>query len=700
MPLGLRTKTNFGIFIALSVLATMGWFSFRESRLLAERDSWVSHTRDVLDLSESLRSHFADAGTARRAFILLGDTTQIAVFESASKATLKDLDSLHQAVQDNPEQAARLNALEQTMRARLAILKSSVELHQRNSNDQKEQAANNDEGARLSAEAAEQLRKFELVERDLLQERVAEAAASEQRATRINEGLGFFVFLILTFVIAILNRELSRRSQAELAVGKQRQLLESILNSCSDVVVVGDETGRIIMRNPAAELLYRGTKVEALSPDYSQLLGIYREDRVTPFATQDLPLARTIRGESVDALEMYIRRPSQAEGRFFLAAGRPLLDTEGNRRGGVIFLRDVTERKRSVERLNVALQESERIARERKELTRLTDLFQSCQSVEEACRVIEAFFSSMFEGRPGMLFLTNSSRNLVEMACSWGDCSGSKDVFDPSECWGLRLGKLYAAGGANAPLRCSHVGKPVAGYLCVPLVAQGETYGVLYIEDNAEFPLLSTETMASQQKQLEYLASSVAERISLAIANLKLREVLRNQSIRDGLTGLYNRRYLEESLNRELHRAARTHRCVSLVMIDLDHFKQFNDTFGHQAGDMLLREVGAIVRARIRAGDLACRYGGEEFALILAEADIEGARVCVENIRDAVRQLSIRFRDQSLGSVTASAGIAAFPRHADNAEDLLHMADGALYRAKRAGRDRVVVCEERELVRS
>jgi len=190
----------------------------------------------------------------------------------------------------------------------------------------------------------------------------------------------------------------------------------------------------------------------------------------------------------------------------------------------------------------------------------------------------------------------------------------------------------------------------------------------------------------------------VAERISLAVANLQLREVLRHQSIQDPLTGLFNRRYLEESLDREVHRAARSQRNVSVAMLDIDHFKQFNDTFGHQSGDMLLREVALVIKARVRSGDLACRYGGEEFALILCETDATGARACVEKIRESVKQLTVNFRGQSLGPVTISAGIASFPGHSDKPEELVHMADMALYRAKKEGRDRVVVGEEHQPV--
>jgi diguanylate cyclase (GGDEF)-like protein len=307
----------------------------------------------------------------------------------------------------------------------------------------------------------------------------------------------------------------------------------------------------------------------------------------------------------------------------------------------------------------------------------------------------EKVLSGILGLRPGALCIINSSRDLVEIAATWNNCSTTEPVFHPDDCWGLRRGKPY--GGASSPLPCAHVrGSDAANYLCVPLVPQGETLGVLYIEDNVSLLASSPQRVWFEQAALQRRAVAVAERVSLALANLKLREILRNQSIRDPLTGLYNRRYLEESLNRELHRANRTGRQVSLVMLDLDHFKHFNDTYGHQVGDFLLKEIAAVIRDRVRAGDVACRYGGEEFSLILAEVDIEGARKCMESIREAVRHLSLNHRGQTLGTVTLSAGIAAYPRHGENPDDLIRAADEALYRAKKAGRDRVAIYEPLE----
>lgn len=239
----------------------------------------------------------------------------------------------------------------------------------------------------------------------------------------------------------------------------------------------------------------------------------------------------------------------------------------------------------------------------------------------------------------------------------------------------------------DAHIRCVHVRKDFYGsYLCVPMMAQGEALGILHLsfsEPNKDFT-----------KHQQRLASTVAERVGLALANLRLREALRSQSVRDPLTGLFNRRYMEESLEREMRRAARNRKPVGAIMIDLDHFKRFNDTFGHEAGDMLLREFGNLARARTRMEDIACRYGGEEFIIIMPDASLENTYARAEQLREAIKHLEFRSGGQPIGMVTASMGIAAFPDHAGTVEALVRAADTALYQAKRSGRDRVLVMSE------
>jgi diguanylate cyclase (GGDEF)-like protein len=189
------------------------------------------------------------------------------------------------------------------------------------------------------------------------------------------------------------------------------------------------------------------------------------------------------------------------------------------------------------------------------------------------------------------------------------------------------------------------------------------------------------------------LAVTVAEQFALALANLRLRETLRGQSIRDPLTGLFNRRYMEETLDRELRRAERERRALSLILLDIDRFKSFNDTFGHEAGDTVLASLGALLRSTLRAGDVACRYGGEEFVLILPAASLADAHRRAEEIRESIRGLRVSLGGRPLEAVRCSMGVAAFPEHGEEGDALLRAADAALYRAKGEGRDQVVLAD-------
>ena len=236
---------------------------------------------------------------------------------------------------------------------------------------------------------------------------------------------------------------------------------------------------------------------------------------------------------------------------------------------------------------------------------------------------------------------------------------------------------------------CGHLGPDVAfPSFCIPLTAQSETLGLLHIESQPQSQISGTAISIDSK---ERLATAMAEQIALALANLKLRERLRNQSIRDPLTALFNRRYLEETLERELRRSVRHARPLTVIMLDLDNFKTFNDSFGHAAGDAVLQAAGELLQTFLRKEDIVCRYGGEEFAIVLPEASLEFAVQRSDELRKAFKSLRTQFRDQSVGVVTISVGVASYPEHGSTGADLLRAADSALYLAKDGGRDRVVV---------
>ena len=169
-----------------------------------------------------------------------------------------------------------------------------------------------------------------------------------------------------------------------------------------------------------------------------------------------------------------------------------------------------------------------------------------------------------------------------------------------------------------------------------------------------------------------------------------LREKLQEQAMRDRLTGLYNRHYVQEWFGLELRRAQRHGRPVAAIMLDIDHFKRFNDSFGHEAGDLVLRELAGALGRSTRGSDVASRYGGEEFLVLLPECPFDAALRRAEQMRKEVAKLELRYDDRPLGPVTVSLGVAVFPDHATESEELLRHADEALYLAKQAGRNRVV----------
>lgn len=694
--MNLKAKTNVAFFVALVTLGLIGWLAIRVNRSTTERGSLVSHDRDVLEAGESLRSDIYDAAVARRAYTLLGDQRQIDGFNSAKKSALADFQKLRELTANSNSQQASLAQVEPLINWRLSLLTESIELHRRLPQDSTQQKKFDDQSAQISTQLADSMDAFDRAERVVLQQRSAAAEASYRRAEKINVALGLAVFLFLALSLGVLNRELAWRERAERSAAEQRGLLQSILDSCRDAVIVADASRKIILRNPVGVRYNAAAGAQELSDDYPRLVGLYKSDGISLFKTEELPLSRALSEGAGTEMEICVHPQGAEESRWMLAAGGPLLNQMGERNGAVVFLRDITDRKRADEQLKVALLESEALSKESNELGELGDSLQSCQTTDEAYRMCENALPALLGFRPGSLCVLNPSRDLVESVASWNNCSTTQAVFHPDDCWGLRRGKSY--GGPGSPLPCSHVDASCSvNYLCVPLAAQGETFGLLYVEDRSR-PGSSMPPLAMQTEQaiLRRRANAVAERVSLALANLKLREMLRGQSIRDALTGLYNRRYLEESLKREIHRADRTGRGLSVAMLDLDHFKHFNDTFGHQVGDILLKEVAAVIRGRVRAGDLACRYGGEEFSLIIAEADAEGTYRCVESIRDAIKHLSLHHRGQTLGAITISAGIAAYPAHGDTPEDLLRAADDALYRAKKAGRDRIFIHESSE----
>lgn len=476
-----------------------------------------------------------------------------------------------------------------------------------------------------------------------------------------------------------------QRTRMEEALRAQESQYRLLTDSILDVIALLDFKGKITYVSPSVNRIVNWDAEELMGK--SGLPLIHPEDN--RLVANQINSTLKKKGES-----LFEWRCKKKEGGYVWIETRLQLlrDDQGKPIGLLTLSRDISERKQTLfelTNLNKQLENSLDELRQRHHETRLLnemgDMFQSCLTQEELFNVVAQFSQKLFPNMAGALYVQDQGKKLLESVAIWGDNFQGETIFVHDSCWSLRRGQPFLYGKENSRLRCQHLGlhtdqlaKP---YLCIPMNAQGETLGVYHLQGE------SSQSMA----QMELLAVTLAEHTAMALANLRLRETLRMQSIHDPLTGLYNRRYLDETLVRELHAATRRQDSLGIVMMDIDHFKHYNDEFGHEAGDLVLRALGSFLRRHVRVGDIACRLGGEEFVLIMPDTSLNDAMRRAEEIRRGVKVLNVPYHGKTLGAITVSVGVAGFPAHGTTAEVLMRTADAALYQAKRKGRDRVTM---------
>ena len=331
------------------------------------------------------------------------------------------------------------------------------------------------------------------------------------------------------------------------------------------------------------------------------------------------------------------------------------------------------------ESLAANLAQVQAIGRESEILSDMAELLQASIEFDEAIDVVRTRASDFFGKRPGSVYLVAESGDHVERITAWNEAS-KLEAFEVDQCWGLRRSKAHVVAHLDGGPRCSHLPR-VAPTVCAPMLAQGEPLGLVY----------SSGTPTCEVDSLTRSTVAFADQLALGLANLRLRDTLRQNAIRDAATGLYNRRYLEEAAAQELSRAERTGKPVGVMMIDIDHFKQFNDTHGHHAGDVRLAQVARFLDRATRDEDIVSRYGGEEFVVVMPEASLDHTSERADQLRKQLGVAPFQVGDDGEAPVTVSVGVAGFPVHGESLSALLRAADQALYESKRTGRDRVTV---------
>ena len=319
-------------------------------------------------------------------------------------------------------------------------------------------------------------------------------------------------------------------------------------------------------------------------------------------------------------------------------------------------------------------------------LGRYGNLLIGCTDLAEALQISQQMLSQLLPQSAGTIYPLIDGEGLAEATHLWGIHVGETRLQASSEdCWSMQGKRMHLGDSAAPESLCTHV-VPGAGEsftsACIPLLAQGESLGWIYLSAPGAGTLPKLQ-----------VAIAAADQLALALANLKLRQSLRDLSVRDPLTSLFNRRYLSESLGREIARCRRRGLPLAVLAFDLDHFKDFNDSYGHPAGDAILVAFARILQSNSRSEDIACRQGGEEFVVIMPEMGLSVALRRAEELMQLMSTMDVLHEGQPLPKLTTSIGLAIFPEHGLTPDALLGQADLALYEAKSQGRNRVLVAQ-------
>jgi diguanylate cyclase (GGDEF)-like protein/PAS domain S-box-containing protein len=472
-------------------------------------------------------------------------------------------------------------------------------------------------------------------------------------------------------------------------VGEQRKLT-ALLNAAPEGVLEIDTDGRIVFVNPQlcalfgyvpAELL--GQPIEILVPPaFRQGHAAHRKAFWTSSSSRPMGTGLDISGLRKDGSLIFIDIS---------------LNRVQTRRGTAIFcvVRDNSARKAFETKLlenNRRLAESvaalEQNSLELRTLTEMGELLHSSNSEAELYGIFASTMEKLFPRLSGALYMLGESRATASATCVWG---AQAVLLDPrinrEDCWALRRGRPHFNDQPAAHPRCAHLhGNPTLSGRCIPLLGHGgELLGMLQLV--ADDPDAVQELAAPARAPL---LQALANQFALSSANLRLRETLREQSTIDPLTGLNNRRVLDGYFEESIRRALAERRDIALLLLDIDHFKSFNDRLGHDCGDIALREVGGLLRQSVRHDDVVCRMGGEEFSILLPDTSQQDAEQVAEKLRHGVEALPLQRDGRPLARITVSIGVAVLRAQGETAAALLRRADRALYRAKAAGRNRVV----------
>ncbi|AUH73906.1 diguanylate cyclase [Legionella sainthelensi] len=684
------------IFIpALALVSGIGILSYHEVNKMLDANKWVAHTYQVIQATDKILITIIDIDSELEAY-LLSDDEQLMINIDKMKFDLKeDFDNLFNLIRDNSSQTQRITHFHDLTIQRLKQLNQAIQLkinNKLNTPEEKDFFLQKQDLSNQIKGVAQEIKSIELV---LLKER-NQVALNSAKTTNIAIIIGKIIsFCGLIIAFALANRELSRSLRAEHHRKNVESQLRSILEGATDMIAALDNQYRYMMFNEAYQREFKRLFGHSIT------IGMTLDDILTSAAT-------SAKKKLMEQWNDYLKSGELVRNIEFEVNKEPnvyeitssLIKNENNETHGTVhIIRNITkhiqeqiELKESYKKLHAGMQALQDKNEQITLLVEMSDIMLACSSQEELSKVMTKYCQRILHFASGYLYIMHPSKNYLEIATTWGKPNPQETTFLPNDCWAIRLGKMHQVSHSRDELICNHVNtssEQTLAFLCIPLMAQNDIYGLLYME-------MSEEPAVAFSQNQQLLITAFSELTALAFANVRLRENLRYQSMRDPLTGLYNRRYLEDFLLKQIHQSERTKSPISLLMLDLDHFKKINDTYGHDAGDFALKELGKILQEDIRVGDIAARYGGEEFIVAFYNTDEKTIKTRAESIREAVSRLQIKYGAQPVGPITISIGVAVYPADGRTTTELIESADKALYFAKTNGKNRIVLYSEIE----
>ncbi|MEH2127808.1 diguanylate cyclase [Nostoc sp.] len=461
---------------------------------------------------------------------------------------------------------------------------------------------------------------------------------------------------------------------------RSQQMQQLFLDHGPFAAYIKDEQSRILYYNQELQSRFSVDSQEWLGKTDSEFLPYPEEGR--RIMENDRVVLKTLR--PLKLIEE-VKLSDNDQPCYWLSFKFPFSDyaTGACRIGGIsIDITESIEAQRSLTDLNRQLEEKilelEAKKRELIYLSDMTDMLYSCESKDEVYQVVALTCSKLFPNMSGCVCIISNSKNYVQINSIWGGEKISKEIFSLSDCWALRRGKLNLLSSPNSGLICSHLIEPVSGaHLCIPLFGQGEVVGILHIYAPEEI-----------SPEVQQTSEIIARTLGIALNNLSIKQRLTNESLRDGMTQLFNQSYMQSITEQRLAEAERSGQPLSIIFLDIDNFKSYNSRYGHVTANIVLQGLAKLLLKSIRSFDIACRWGGEEFVIVMPNMTLETLRKRVEQLRLDIEKMQLKDGDQILESITASFGIAV-SEPGITVKDFLNRANQAMLEAKRTGKNRV-----------